>query len=172
MRFLLFSVFSFVHSTSSTDCPSQRSRQWLEDLTDVFTSLLDESSNTTVIPSSSCLPSFNPPECVPMRKKQICTSEVNYRSGFNGDFRLAKPEKLLRVQKCYVRVELRTAKPNVKVDKHSFINYCDVDELTQYSNHTEAVTLKNKYYQCDSGPAWSTGKWGYCSEEKTKNRYL
>ena len=115
MRFLRITVFLFFHSTSSTDCPSQRSRQWLADLTDAFKSLLDESSNTTVIPRSTCLPKFNPPDCVALRKKQICTSEVKYRSGFNGDFRLAKPKKLLRVKKCYVRVELRTTKPKCSV---------------------------------------------------------
>ena len=114
MHFLsVFQILLF-HSISldAAKCPRPGKRRWLTDLNDVFTSLLDESTNGNVTPRSTCLPVFKPAACTTVsRNKQVCISEIRYRNGYQGHFQLADVED----QKCYVKVHLRRVKP-----KYSF----------------------------------------------------
>ena len=168
MRYLPVFLFLFLRSDAAK-CPLPGKRRWLTDLNGVYTSLLDETTTETgLIPRSVCLPMFKSTECTISRKKQVCISEIKYRNGYRGDFRLSESDN----QKCYIKVQLQIVKPRsslihtsiinnsrlinehrnlkskVKISKRKYSNYCEVEQPEKHSLSCDYAELKDVLANC------------------------
>lgn len=119
LKSLFLLMVLILKTTDATICPMRAERRWGVEMTGLFTRLTKINGKYT--PHSICWPSFNTVDCTRMRTGQMCTTEVTYRTGYIGRIKVPFDSD----KKCFVKVQVKKARGRVKLNKTSFMNYCE-----------------------------------------------